>query len=162
MLRLTRLKFEPRHFAALSMAAAASFACTVETTRKHDVNEPKKLPFLVNVLRTTECPADPLRPLASGSRRLGVKIQIDAYRPQVAVNPYYARLLNEQGRFFSARLAACLPEIVPQQLTLGSSAEGWMSFDVPLRAQALTLLYSPPSNALPQYEQEVTLGPLPH
>lgn len=142
-----------------SLVLVAQINCSNSLSRNDLPHDPDRQlrPFSLKVLGTRYCPEDPLRPAEAGYQRLGVELQLTARHAMVAANPFYARLLDSRGSLYRARLNGCAPEMTPQLLRTGSSASGWMSFDIPEGAKELSLVYSPSGNHLPHWERWLSL-----
>ena len=62
---------------------------------------------------------------------------------EVPANPFYALLYDEAGGTYESTLAGCEPGLVPRQVTRGEDARGFITFEVPKTAHALTMRYAP-------------------
>ena len=69
---------------------------------------------------------------------------------QVPANPYYALLIDEEGRAYEATLGGCEPALPNRLLEHGESARGWLTFDVPENSRKLQLAYAPRLTLLPE------------
>lgn len=141
----------------LVLSSVLVHACSETVPAADEQHISERNPFRIQVLRTLDCPPDPRRSLPAEHRRITVEVQIESARRQLPTNPYYARLVDDRGNLFKARLKGCSPDIRTDLLALGGLRTGGMTFDVPELARGLSLVYSPPLDQLPRYEQQVAI-----
>jgi hypothetical protein len=76
--------------------------------------------------------------------KLGVDVVIAGTTAnEVPANPFYALLYDEAGGTYESTLAGCEPGLVPRLVTRGEDARGFITFEVPKTARALTMRYAP-------------------
>jgi len=61
----------------------------------------------------------------------------------VPANPYYALLVDGEGRTYEATLGGCEPALPARLLEHGETVRGFIAFDVPENGRGLTLAYAP-------------------
>jgi hypothetical protein len=100
--------------------------------------------FTVSVHGTRRCATPPHLAPEDGWMRLGIDLEVTATSAaQVPTNPYHALLVDADGGVHEASLNGCDPALPVRLLQRGESARGWLSFDVPSGAGALTFSYAP-------------------
>lgn len=105
------------------------------------------------------CARDPLHPARPRHYVLGILVRIQALSSGgIPINPFYARLVDADGKSFRARLGGCQPALGGPPLALHRSARGYISFEVPDRASGLQLRYAPELPAARNEELDFALG----
>jgi hypothetical protein len=91
-----------------------------------------------------EC--SPPRPAlgSTATRRLGIELAIEPTSDvQVPADPYYARLVDAERNVYEATLGGCGAALAPTLPARGQTSRGWIVFELPRTARAVTLLYAP-------------------
>lgn len=81
---------------------------------------------------------------SAATRRIGVELEIEPTGDlQVPANPYYARLVDAEHNVYEATLGGCGTELAPTLPARGQTARGWVVFELPRTARAVSLVYAP-------------------
>lgn len=105
-----------------------------------------------------EC--SPPRPAlgSTATRRLGIELAIEPTSDvQVPADPYYARLVDAERNVHEATLSGCGAALAPTLPARGQTARGWIVFELPRTARAVTLLYAPELVGAPKTELAIEL-----
>ena len=98
----------------------------------------------MSVESARDCPLDPPFAAKSGFVKLGVEIVVEGTTSlEVPVNPFYATLYDVTGESYTSTLAGCEPGVPPVRVTLGKTARGFVTFEVPKSQRKLELRYAP-------------------
>jgi hypothetical protein len=113
--------------------------------RYHRLGEPAQTAdYVMTVRAVKQCKvAAHYRP-QKGHVKLGVEVTIQGSGTrEVPVNPFYAELIDSSGSPRHSTFGGCTPELPALRVRKGDEARGWITFEVPARAQGLRLEYSP-------------------
>jgi hypothetical protein len=79
-----------------------------------------------------------------GYKKVGAEVTIEAKSSQqIPVNPFYAKVTDGSGRVYRTTFSGCEPQLKSRQLTAGTAARGFISFELPEHARGLVLTYAP-------------------
>lgn len=123
--------------------------------------EPATNPYFeVRLLNSKPCAVETHFPSAPGTRKVAVEIELRAVGAQeIPANPFYALLVDRDGRAYESTLAGCPPLLPAQRLGRGQSARGWVTFDVPEGVEARSLVYQPAVIGVAAPKAELSLEP---
>ncbi len=100
--------------------------------------------YAMSVDSIDDCSVEPPFAPKPDDVKLGVDVVIAGTTAnEVPANPFYALLYDEAGGTYESTLAGCEPGLVPRQVTRGEDARGFITFEVPKTAHALTMRYAP-------------------
>lgn len=106
--------------------------------------EAKNAYFSVRVLNTKICTLAPHLAAAPGIKKFAVEIELKATgSAEVPANPYYATLLDDKGQRFESTALGCSPMLGGTPLISGTSARGWVTFDIPESSVGQVVAYQP-------------------
>ena len=115
--------------------------------------------YELRVTSVEQCVPPPLAAPPAGTRRIGIELEL---RPlgdiQIPANPYYARLVDENGDVHDATLGGCGTALAPTLPERDQPARGFVVFDVPRRSSRFTLLYAPELVGAPKEQIVLELG----
>jgi hypothetical protein len=100
--------------------------------------------YRMSVEGVEDCTLSPPFESRGGHRLLAVDVVLEGTtQREVPVNLFYAHLQAKSGDTFEARLAGCPPVLEARRIVAGQSARGRLTFEVPLTARHLELVYAP-------------------
>jgi hypothetical protein len=109
-----------------------------------------------------QCEIEPYFPMPEGKVRIGVETTIEGTsNAEVPVNPFYATLVTESGASYESSLAGCKPALRAVRVTKGTTASGWISFEIPQNLAGLKMIYRPVVIGGGVEEVRFDLGPSP-
>lgn len=113
------------------------------------------LDYKLTLLTVKECKVKYYFQPKKGNIKLGAEVVIEgAAERQVPVNPFYAQLADGDGETYASTFAGCEPELKSAQVSSGTEARGWISFEIPEKARGLKFTYAP--FVIGRGKQEVT------
>ncbi len=104
------------------------------------------------VSKIEDCKHERFFPVRAGHALVGVTLELEALGPGVVANGFYARLIDERGRSFSASLGGCEPVLGTRALAPGQKTSGVVSFELPDDSRELSLVYDPRIAGAPRQE----------
>lgn len=125
------------------------------------LGEEAKTPyFRMRVLNSKPCAVEPQLEPAPGVRKVSVEVELVATgKVDIPSNPFYALLVDKDGRQFESTLAGCSPLLEAIRLGPGQSARGWITFDVPESSIPHALVYQPAVIGITAPKVELLLSP---
>ena len=98
--------------------------------------------YNLTVVSIAECEGEPAA--LPGHLKLQVEVLIEGTgESHTAVSSAFAKLTDAEGHSYSNGAAGCEPELNAAQLRKGEIRRGWLSFELPDRADGLVLSYTP-------------------
>ncbi len=102
------------------------------------------LDYKLTLVAVKECKVKYYFQPKKGNVKLGAEVVIaGTAERQVPVNPFYAQLEDGDGETYASTFAGCEPELKSAQVSNGSEARGWISFEIPEKARGLKFTYAP-------------------
>ena len=118
--------------------------------------------FQLRVLGVQACNVEAHFEPPTGIRKLGIHVEIQALsEAEVPINPFYAMVVDAEGRRFEPTLAGCQPVLEARRVTEGQTARGWVSFDVPEDLRGGRFQYAPVVMGVGKKELEFALDAPP-
>lgn len=100
--------------------------------------------YQLQVLNLKTCPSPAWHQLKAGMVRLGVEVEIVALSDErVPANPFYARLIDAEGKAYRPVFGGCEPDLRHRPLGKNERTRGFISFEAPASSPRFTLRYSP-------------------
>lgn len=116
--------------------------------------------FRMRMLNTKPCAVEPHLEPPPGVRKVSVEVELVASgKVDIPANPFYALLVDRDGRQFESTLAGCSPLLEAARLSIGQSARGWVTFDVPESSIPHALVYQPAVIGITAPKVELLLSP---
>lgn len=100
--------------------------------------------YRMRVLRVEPCDVEPYFAPREGFEKIGAFVEIEGRTgKEVPANVLHATLTDASGETYAPTPAGCRPTLAAGRVTSGSSARGFVSFEVPRESSGLILHYEP-------------------
>ncbi len=113
------------------------------------------------VLGAKTCPPPAWHHVRSGFTRLGVEVEIRGKSSDqpVPANPFYARLVDPEGKAYRPVFGGCEPDLRHKPLNAEDSVRAYITFEIPEAAGRMRLRYEPQLKALEVLEFDLGSSP---
>lgn len=115
----------------------------------------------MTVLGAKTCPPPAWHHVKTGYTRLGVEVEIrgKSTKQPVPANPFYARLVDPEGKAYRPVFGGCEPDLRHEPLEAEDTVRAFVTFEIPEAAGRMRLRYEPQLKAPEALEFDLGSSP---
>ncbi|MGE3670821.1 MAG: DUF4352 domain-containing protein [Polyangiaceae bacterium] len=113
------------------------------------------------LLGAKTCPPPAWHHIRAGYTRLGVEVELrgKSSSQRVPANPFYARLMDPEGKAYRPVFGGCEPDLRHTPLAAEESVRAYITFEIPEATGRLTLRYDPQLKSPEALEFDLGMSP---